>query len=122
MVAHLLDLAIMRSTDNFARENVLVKATSKLEHQGVQPTRQAVPRKSSEDPELSAALDAINKRNARRHSKRLFAIGSRSCCPGRARVGSRRPIPTSPAPFRELVHTCPLSRFLVDPEEAFVSH
>jgi hypothetical protein len=64
MVAHLLDLAIMRSTDNFARQNVLVKATAKLEHQGVQPTRQAVLEKVQKDPELSAALDAINKRES----------------------------------------------------------
>ena len=64
MAAHLLDLAIMRSTDNFARENVIVKATAILEHRGVQPNRQAVLEQVQKDPELSAALDAINKREA----------------------------------------------------------
>jgi hypothetical protein len=54
----------MRSTDNFARENVIVKATAKLEHQGVQPNRQAVLEEVQKDPELSAALDAINKRES----------------------------------------------------------
>src|ERR1700737_1099254 len=54
----------MRSTDNFARENVIVKATAKLEHQGVQPNRQAVLEEVQKDPELSAALEAINKRES----------------------------------------------------------
>ena len=64
MAANLLALAIMRSADNFARENVMVKATAKLEHQGVQTNRQAVLETVQKDAELSAALDAINKRES----------------------------------------------------------
>ncbi len=37
MIANLLDFAIMRSTDNLARENIIVKATPKLDHDSVQP-------------------------------------------------------------------------------------
>jgi hypothetical protein len=64
MVRNLLDLSIMRSTDNFARDNVIVKATAILVHRGVQPNRQAVLEQVQKDPELSAALDAINKRES----------------------------------------------------------
>jgi hypothetical protein len=54
MVANLLDFAIMRSTDNLARENIIVKATAKLDRDGTR----------SPNSELSAALEAINKRES----------------------------------------------------------
>jgi hypothetical protein len=47
MIANLRDFAIMRSTDNLARENIIVQ----LE-------------KAPKDPELSAALAAIDKRES----------------------------------------------------------
>ena len=47
MIANLLDFAIMRSTDNLARENIILR----LE-------------KAQKDPELSAALNSINKRES----------------------------------------------------------
>jgi hypothetical protein len=37
MIANLLDFAIMRSTDNLARENIIHRATAKLDHDRVQP-------------------------------------------------------------------------------------
>jgi hypothetical protein len=47
MIANLLEFAIMRSTDNLTRENIILK----LE-------------KAQKDPELSAALNSINKRES----------------------------------------------------------
>ena len=47
MIGNLLDFAIMRSTDNLARENISLR----LE-------------KAQKDPELAATLDAINKRES----------------------------------------------------------
>jgi len=35
MIANLLDFAIMRSTDNLARENIILRATAKLDHDRV---------------------------------------------------------------------------------------
>ena len=64
MFANLLDLAIMRSADNLARENVAAKATAKLEHDGVRPNASAVLGELKKDRELSAALDSINKRES----------------------------------------------------------
>jgi hypothetical protein len=65
MVANLLNFAIMRSSDNLARENIIVKATAKLDHDGLRsPNRSAVLEKVQKDSELSAALDAINKRES----------------------------------------------------------
>jgi len=64
MVANLLNLAIMHSKDNFVRENIMVKATTKLTNQGMQPNQQAVLEKVQNDPELSTALDATNKRES----------------------------------------------------------
>jgi hypothetical protein len=64
MFANLLNFAIMRSADNVARENVVAKATAKLEHDGVRPNVSAVLVEVKKDRELSAALDSINKRES----------------------------------------------------------
>ena len=64
MLANLTNFAIMRSTDNLARENIMQKATSTLEHDGVQPTATLLLEKVQKDPELSAALNSINKRES----------------------------------------------------------
>ncbi len=48
MFANLTNFAIMRSADNLARENIVQKAKAKIDR----------------DPELSAALDSINEREA----------------------------------------------------------
>jgi hypothetical protein len=64
MLANLTNFAIMRSTDNLARENIMQKATSTLEHDGVQPNATLLLEKVQKDPELSAALNSINKRES----------------------------------------------------------
>jgi hypothetical protein len=48
MVANLTNFAIMRSADNLVRENIVQKARAKIDR----------------DPDLSAALDSINEREA----------------------------------------------------------
>ena len=64
MFANLLNFAIMRSADNVARENVVAKATAKLEHDGVRPNASVVLGEVKKDRELSAELDSINKRES----------------------------------------------------------
>ena len=64
MLANLTNFAIMRSTDNLARENIMQKATSTLDHDGVQPNATLLLEKVQKDPELSAALNSINKRES----------------------------------------------------------
>jgi|SRR5882724_641575 len=64
MIANLLDFAIMRSTDNLARENIILRATAKLDHDRVQPNATLLLEKAQKDPELSAALNSINKRES----------------------------------------------------------
>ena len=64
MLANLTNFAIMRSTDNLARENIMQKATSTLEHDDVQPNATLLLEKVRKDPELSAALNSINKRES----------------------------------------------------------
>jgi len=64
MFGNLLNFAIMRSADNLSRENVLAKATAKLEHYGVRPNASVVLREVKRDQELSAALDSVNKRES----------------------------------------------------------
>ena len=64
MIANLLDFAIMRSADNLARENIMLKATEKLDHDGVQPNASLLLEKAQKDPELSAALSSIDKRES----------------------------------------------------------
>jgi len=64
MLANLTNFAIMRSADNLARENIMQKATSTLEHDGVQPNATLLLEKVQKDPELSAALNSINKRES----------------------------------------------------------
>ena len=64
MLANLTNFAIMRSADNQARENIMQKATSTLDHDGVQPNATLLLEKVQKDPELSAALNSINKRES----------------------------------------------------------
>lgn len=64
MITSLLDFAIMRSADNLARENIMLKATAKLEHDSVQPNASLRLEEALKDPELSAALSSINKRES----------------------------------------------------------
>jgi len=64
MLANLTDFAIMRSADNLARENIMQKATSTPDHDGVQPNATLLLEKVQKDPELSAALNSINKRES----------------------------------------------------------
>jgi hypothetical protein len=64
MLANLTNFAIMRSADNLARENIMQKATSTLDHDGVQPNATLLLEKVQKDPELSAALNSINKRES----------------------------------------------------------
>ncbi len=65
MLANLTNFAIMRSADNLAREKIMQKATAKLDHDGVQPNADLALEKVRQDPELSAALDAINERESK---------------------------------------------------------
>jgi len=62
MLANLTDFAIMRSADNLARENIVQKATAKLDPDRVQPNASLLLENLQKDPELSAALNSINKR------------------------------------------------------------
>ena len=64
MIANLTDFAIMRSADNLARENIMQKATVKVEHDGARPNAYLALEKVRQDPELSAALDSINERES----------------------------------------------------------
>jgi len=52
----------MHSADNLARENIVQKATAKLDHDSVQPNASPLLEKLQKDPELSATLNSINKR------------------------------------------------------------
>jgi hypothetical protein len=61
MLANLTDFAIMRSADNLARENIVQKA-AKLDPDSVQPNASLLLENLQKDPELSAALNSINKR------------------------------------------------------------
>ena len=62
MIANLTNFAIMRSEDNQARENIMQKATAKVD--GVRPNAYLTLEKVRQDPELSAALDSINERES----------------------------------------------------------
>jgi hypothetical protein len=64
MIANLTNFAIMRSADNLARENIMQKATAKVEHDGVRPNAYLTLEKVRQYPELSAALDSINERES----------------------------------------------------------
>lgn len=64
MLANLTNFAIMRSADNLARENIMQKATSTLDHDGVQSNATLLLEKVQKDLELSAALNSINKRES----------------------------------------------------------
>ena len=64
MLANLTNFAIVRSADNLARETIMQKATSTLDHDGVQPNATLLLEKVQKDPELSAALNSINKRES----------------------------------------------------------
>jgi hypothetical protein len=61
MLANLTDFAIVRSADNLARENIMQKA-AKLDPDSVQPNASLLLENLQKDPELSAALNSINKR------------------------------------------------------------
>ena len=62
MIANLTNFAIMRSEDNQARENIMQKATAKVD--GVRPNAYLTLEKVRQDPELSAALDSIDERES----------------------------------------------------------
>ena len=64
MIANLLDFAIMRSTDNLARENIILR----LE-------------KAQKDPELSVALKSIDKRESECLTKLEKAFRNRIAIP-----------------------------------------
>ena len=64
MLANLTNFAIVRSADNLARETIMQKATSTLDHDGVQPNATLLLEKVQKDPDLSAALNSINKRES----------------------------------------------------------
>jgi hypothetical protein len=64
MISNLLDFAIMRSADNLARENIMVKTNAKLDHDSLQPNASLPLEKALKDPELRAALSSINKRES----------------------------------------------------------
>ena len=64
MIANLLDFAIMRSADNLARENIMLKATAKLGDDGEQPNASLLLKKAQKERELSAALSSIDKRES----------------------------------------------------------
>ena len=61
MLANMTDFAIVRSADNLARENIMQKA-AKLDPDSVQPNASLLLENLQKDPELSAALNSINKR------------------------------------------------------------
>jgi hypothetical protein len=64
MIANLLDFAIMRSADNLARENIMLKATAKLADDGEQPNANLLLEKAQKEQELSEALSSIDKRES----------------------------------------------------------
>ena len=64
MIANLTNFAIMRSADNLARENIMQKATVKIEHDGARPNSDLTLENVRQDPELSVALDSINVRES----------------------------------------------------------
>jgi hypothetical protein len=64
MIANLLDFAIMRSTDNLARENIILRRE-----------------KAQKDPELSAALNSIDKRESECLTKLEKAFRNRIVIP-----------------------------------------
>jgi hypothetical protein len=64
MIANLTNFAIMRSEDNQARENIMQKATAKVDHDGVRPNAYLTLEKVRQDPELSAALGSVNERES----------------------------------------------------------
>lgn len=64
MIANLLDFAIMRSADNLARENIMLKATAKPDDHGEQPNASLPLEKAQKERELSAALSSIDKRES----------------------------------------------------------
>jgi hypothetical protein len=64
VIANLLDFAIMRSTDNQARENIMQRASAKLGHDSPRPNASLLLERAQKDPELSAALGSINKRES----------------------------------------------------------
>jgi hypothetical protein len=64
MLANLTSFAIMRSADNLARENIIQKARVALDHDGVQPSAMLLLETTQKDPELSAALNSVNKRES----------------------------------------------------------
>jgi len=64
MIANLINFAIMRSADNLARENIMQKATAKVEHDGARSNAYLTLEKVRQDPELAAALDSINERES----------------------------------------------------------
>ena len=64
MIANLTNFAIMRSADNLARENIMQKATVKVDHDGPPPNANLALERVRQDPELSAALDSINERES----------------------------------------------------------
>ena len=64
MISNLTNFAIMRSTDNLARENIMQKATTKVDHDGVRPNAYLTLERVRQDPELSIALDSINERES----------------------------------------------------------
>jgi hypothetical protein len=64
MIANLTNLAIMRSADNLALENIMQKAMAKVDHDGVRPNAYLTLEKVRQDPELSAALDSISERES----------------------------------------------------------
>jgi hypothetical protein len=64
MIANLTNFAIMRSADNLARENIMQKATAKVDHDGVPPNAYLTLKRMRQDPELSVALDSINERES----------------------------------------------------------
>ena len=64
MIANLTNFAIMRSADNLVRENVMEKATAKADHEGLPPSASLLLETVQKDPELSAALNSVNKRES----------------------------------------------------------
>ena len=51
MIANLINFAIMRSADNLARENIMQKATAKVEHDGVRSNAYLTLEKVRQNPE-----------------------------------------------------------------------
>jgi hypothetical protein len=92
MIGNLLDFAIMRSTDNLARENIGLR----LE-------------KAQKDPELQATLNAINKRESECLATLEKAFSQSECDPVAGdvlKVALRAPLQISPkeSPRRSALH------------------